>query len=435
MTAAALALPTLSRTHDAYVYPLLRSAGLAGAWNLFTHRLSQPGRWVLLTTAAFFGYGTSSLELQAYVPLSYATALWLLAFFGMLFARPRVALCVRHSDRVCAGETLPVDVEVKAERSTRHGEIAILPHRLPAGIDAVPEEGVALPALKSGEKTRVQVGLRCDRRGLYRLRGFRAETDYPFGLLVALRAFANESTLTVYPRFTPLLRLDIPSGRRYHPGGVALASVRGDSLEFMGNREYRVGDNIRDIDWRATARLNLPIVREYREEFFHRVAVILDTHVPETGRSEHQQRAGDFERAVSVCAAVGDYMAQQEYLVDIFAAGSSLYHLTAGRSLAYLDQILDILAAVDSNPVEPFEVLEPEVMENLAQITTVVCVFLDWTESRRAFVHRLAGQGAAVKVIIVRDNQCTIPPGDDPDLLGRPAMVDATAFEAGIDEL
>ncbi len=48
-------------------------------------------------------------------------------------------------------------------------------------------------------------------------------------------------------------------------------------------------------------------------------------------------------------------MARQEYLVDIFAAGPDLYHLMAGRSLAYLDQILDILASVDGSEEEPFD--------------------------------------------------------------------------------
>ena len=53
----------------------------------------------------------------------------------------------------------------------------------------------------------------------------------------------------------------VPSGRRYQPGGIAMASKLGDSFEFIGNREYRDGDNLRDMDWRATARLSRPIVR------------------------------------------------------------------------------------------------------------------------------------------------------------------------------
>ena len=57
-------------------------------------------------------------------------------------------------------------------------------------------------------------------------------------------------------------------------------------------------------------------------------------------RAEATLARESFERAVSVAASVADFMARQEYLVDLFAAGPNLYHLTAGRSLAYLDQIL-----------------------------------------------------------------------------------------------
>ena len=81
-----------------------------------------------------------------------------------------------------------------------------------------------------------------------------------------------------------------------------------------------------------------------------RAAVILDTHVPGGLGRAAQERRDAFERAVSVAAAVSDFMARQDYLVDIFAAGPNLYHLTAGRSLAYLDQILDILACVNASP-------------------------------------------------------------------------------------
>src|SRR5207302_1786452 len=158
-------------------------------------------------------------------------------------------------------------------------------------------------------------GLQCARRGLYGLNGYRVDSDFPFGLLSASRKFRESRPLTVYPRFTPLERFHIPVGRSYQPGGVALASIVGESTEFVGNREFREGASVRHIDWRAPARHDKPIVREYREEYFVRVAVILDTHIPARAPAG---RRDDFERAVSVCAAVSDYIARQEYLVDIF---------------------------------------------------------------------------------------------------------------------
>lgn len=437
-------LPSFAGTEEIYPESIFRSFVVRCVWRLYTQRLTQAGRWFLWPTLIFTSYGSTSLFLQAFAFFAYAFGLWAAAFLCMWLWRPRVLCQARHAERVCAGETLPVEIEVEQQGGAGQASLAVLPHRLPRGISAAPEEGVALPPLARGQKARVELGLACPRRGVYRLRGFRVETSFPLGLLRAHQIVAQERPLVVYPRFAPLARLRIPAGRRLQPGGVALASNVGDSFEYVGNRDYRDGDNVRDIDWRATARLNKPIVREYREEYFLRVAVILDTHVPRGRRSAERGglgvggatgRSAAFERAVSLCAAVSDHMARQDYLVDIFAAGPNLYHLTAGRSLAYLDQILDILACVEANPEEPFAAIEPELMENLSRITSVVCVFLDWNAARQEFVHRLREHGAGLKVIVVRDTPCTLDPAGDSGLLGAIPVIDRASFEAGVEEL
>lgn len=422
--------PSLSAAKDVEAHPLLRGPLSKRLWGFYTQRLTRGGRWFLWPTLLFAVYGGVSLQLQNYVPLCYLMGVWAAALLAAPLFRPRVRLVVRQADRVCAGETILADVEIEQTGRLGGFDLTVLPHRLPPAVDAVPEEGVAAAMPRRGTPRRIQVGLRCNRRGIYRLRGWRVESDFPLGLLRSGRVFAEERSLTVYPRFTPLGKLQLPAGRRYHPGGVALASNLGESLEFIGDREYREGDNVRDIDWRATARLNRPIVREYRDEYFMRVAVILDTHVP----GEKDPQAGEaFERAVSVSAAVADFMARQDYLVDLFAAGPNLHHLTAGRSLAYLDQILDILACVEAKKEEPFQTIEPALMEHLAKITTVICIFLDWNTARQNFVHRLIGQGAGVKVILVRDRPCSLEA--DGEFAGESPVVTQQLFEAGLVEL
>jgi uncharacterized protein (DUF58 family) len=405
-------------------------------WRIYAQRLTVAGRWLLLATAVFVGYGGTSLQLQGYVLATYAVALWFVAGVAMLMYRPRVKLTVQMSSRVCAGETLPVDLEIEQRGRMRGADLVVLPHRLPAAVDAAPDGGVALPDLPQGARTRVRLGLKCARRGSYTLRGFRVESGFPFGILRSRRTFYEERALLVYPKFSPLARLALPTGRRYQPGGVALASELGESFEYLGNREFREGDNVRDIDWRATARVGRPIVREWVEEYMLRVAVILDTHVPEgLSRKEIERRREAFERAVSVAASVSDYMARQDYLVDLFAAGPNLYHLTAGRSLAYLDQILDILACVDESGEEPFGVIEPQIAELLARISTVICVFLDWDDARREFVHRMRAAGAAVKVIILRDGPCIIDPAAEAETLGATAVLSCAEYDRGVEEL
>lgn len=421
-------LSAFTASKDITEHPLFQGKIFPWLWRVYTQRLSPAGRWFWWTTMIFMSIGSISLDLQLYVPFVYAFALWIVAAIAAGLSRPQVSLTLRYGERVCAGETLPLEIQVTQTGRRTGVNLYVLPNRLPLVIDAVPTGGIPLPMLRQGQTAQVRLGLHCRRRGAYRLHGVRVETDFPLGIFVAQRLFLEDRRLLVSPRFTPMARLDIPQGRRYHPGGVALASTLGDSFEFIGNRDYREGDNVRDIDWRATARLNAPVVREWREEYFLRVGVVLDTFLV---RGAGEWKRQDFERAVSVCAAVSDFMARQEYLVDLFAAGPDLYHLTAGRSLAYLDQILDILACVESSPVEPFETLQPEIAEHLSQINTIVCVFLDWNEARRAFVEHLSAEGAGVKVIIIRDAPPSLAPISETDI----TLLTRAQVDAGLEEL
>lgn len=419
-------------TKDISYHPLFRGMISKYVWKLLTVTITRTGRWFLAATLLFGAAASISLQVQPYVLLAYAFGIWFIATSFHLCSRPRVKLTARHSDRVCVGETLPVDVEVVHTGRRTLWDLTVLPHGLPPAVDAMPGDGVHIDRLDPRERTRVRLGLRCRSRGMHRLRGYRAESDFPLGLLRSYTIQRVPQTLLVYPRFHALGRLAIPTGRRFHPGGVALASNLGESFEFLGNREYQEGDNVRDIDWRATARLSNTIIREYREEYYLRVGIVLDTFV--TG-DRGGERTQDFERAVSMAAAVGDYMSRQDYIVDIFAAGPDLYHLTAGRSLAYLDQILDILAVVDQSHREPFETLEPAILENLSKITTLICVFLDWNPARQAFVERMALAGAGIKVIVVRDSACTDDPSNSVSLTGPIPVIGRRDFDAGIEEM
>lgn len=377
-------------------------------WRVWMLRFTPAGRAFLWPTLAFAGYAQfSSLEYQDLALPVYAVGFWAVALTAGFVFRPRVRLAAEHSDRVRAGESLPVRLTVEQTGRLPGLDQYVLFHRPPAGLEPELATGVALPPLARGGSAEAVLRLRCARRGSYRLGGYRVQTDFPFGLVNIFRAFPEPRTLTVYPAFERLDGLDIPGGRTLQPGGVALAAVVGESTEFVGNREYRNGDPVRNIDWRASARLGRPIVREYREEYFVRVAVILDTQVARPRRSGGRE---DFERAVSLAAAVSDYIARQDHLIDLFAAGPKLYHLTAGRSLAYLDQILDILACVDPGPEEPFEQIEPELLENLSQITAVIGIFLDWNPARRELADKLRRQGVGVRVFVVREGPCTLEP-------------------------
>jgi uncharacterized protein (DUF58 family) len=424
-------LPPLSAftpTKDIRYHPLFQGLLFPWVWRVWTQRFTRAGHYFAAATLFFLAFSSVSLDQQFYVPLAYAAGLWTVALVSMWLGRPRVKLTTTQADRIRAGETLMVEIEVTVGKQREIG-LFVLPDRLPPAVDAVPDNGAELPNLPPGETARVRLGLACRKRGVYQLRGFRVETAFPLGLMVAQQMFTEPRTLRVFPRFTTLARMDTPHGRRYQPGGTESAFHLGDSFEFIGSREYREGDPIRSIDWRATARLQRPVVREYQEEFLQRTAVILDTYAPmPPGLSPPPA----FESAVSLTAAISDFLARSEYAIELFSAGPTLHTLAAGLGVSPLDGMLDLLAEVKAKTQQnadlDWDALEQNLSAPFSQITLIVCVFQDWDTARQGFVERLREYGASLKVVIVRDTPCTLPPGDFTRLT-------SAEIEAGVDEI
>jgi hypothetical protein len=152
------------------------------------------------------------------------------------------------------------------------------------------------------------VTLTARRRGRYELRAPTLRLTDPLRLATGLSVAASPQTLLVYPRFFRMDAFPVPLGRRYQPGGIPLSSNTGDAIEFVGTRDYREGDAIRNIHWRSWARRGQPVVKEYQEEYFSRVALILDTFMPArpgpadgAGRDDRggQQAEDDHERPLN----------------------------------------------------------------------------------------------------------------------------------------
>ena len=221
--------------------------------------------------------------------------------------------------------------------------------------------------------------------------------------------------------------LPLPMGRRYQPGGIPLASEVGESLEFIGTREYREGDALRKIHWRSWARLGRPIVKEYQEEYFSRIALVLDTFLPGRARPHERQR---LEAAISLLASVAGHFSRSEEVVDILAAGPDLYEVSTGRSLGYLDDVLDVLACLEPSPAPPFESIGPPLFARLERLTTVVAVMLEWDDAREAFLRRVRAMGVAVRVLLVQEGETRKPWASVSTDLGEVVLTTPAQVEA-----
>ncbi|MCP4390734.1 MAG: DUF58 domain-containing protein, partial [Gammaproteobacteria bacterium] len=89
--------------------------------------------------------------------------------------------------------------------------------------------------------------------------------------------YADSQQSKIYPNYKPLFRSSfIGSEQLYADLGLQLRQRRGEGTDFHQLRDFRVGDSLRQVDWRATARFQKPISREYQEERDQQVVFLLD---------------------------------------------------------------------------------------------------------------------------------------------------------------
>lgn len=383
---------------------------------LYHERLTTRGRYALWLSLIVGFVGLDTEQALGYILFAIAAGPLLVALLPALRPRPRVRLEGDLPARLTARRSVPVVMRVSADGARPSGSLVAgwgWGGRETAGLSFEPSE--CFLDAGPGRPGEARLEVRAERRGRFLLPSFGIGRTDPLGLLSTARASEPSRVVLAYPRFFTLDDLDLPAGRRYQPGGIPLASNLGDSTEFVGTREFREGDPLRRIHWRSWARRGKPVVKEYHEEYFSRVALVLDTYLRRRPRPVERE---SFEAAISVLASIADHMSRSEEVVDIFAAGPDLYEVSAGRSLGYLDNVLDVLACLEPCHDPPFEVLGPRLDERLAQLTTVVAVVLDWDERREAFLRRIRSMGVAVRTFVVHEGPTRLPFEAMGDVLG-----------------
>ncbi|MGH7940751.1 MAG: DUF58 domain-containing protein, partial [Limisphaerales bacterium] len=255
-------------------------------------------------------------------------------------------------------------------------------------------ENAVVPSIPPNGEVDVQIAVTPLRRGLFRFDAVTLARTDPLGLFRAFTRLRAPDTILILPKRYPLPPIVLPGATRFQQGGVALASNVGQSDEFISLREYRRGDPIRRIHWRSWARTGKPIVREFEDEFFSRYALVLDTFSDEP-------YSEPFEEAVSLASSFACSIRTQESLLDLLFVGPQAYCFTAGRGLAHVDQMLEVLASVRVCADKPFEALETLTLNHAAAVSGCICVFLAWDPARRRFVEKLKALGVPVRAVVV----------------------------------
>jgi len=139
------------------------------------------------------------------------------------------------------------------------------------------------------------------RRGRYTFTAFRVSTKFPFALFRKSRRVERAAEVIVFPQLQPVGR---PDPRLSALVGEEARGRAGRRGEFAALREFREGDDPRDIHWGSTARKGRAMVREYEDESARRVSIFLDNALPGGEACRDEALLEGLERAVSLAASL-----------------------------------------------------------------------------------------------------------------------------------
>lgn len=205
--------------------------------------------------------------------------------------------------------------------------------------------------LAPGESRRVQTRLTPRRRGDLAADRVTLRATGPLRLAARQTSRATPGRVRVLPEFRSRRHLPSRLARLRELDGRSAVQVRGPGTEFDSLRGYVRGDDVRAIDWRATARRTDLVVRTWRPERDRRVLLVLDVSRLSAARLDEGTRLEAQIEAALLLAALATRAGDQVELVAVDRGVRA--RVTGERGPALLAAIADATVPLTPALVEP----------------------------------------------------------------------------------
>jgi len=202
--------------------------------------------------------------------------------------------------------------------------------------------------LQPGQHSVVTYRLRPLKRGHFSFEHCEINLPGPLGLWTDKRVLSLTDHSRVYPDFARLYGGQLLAVDNWLSQlGVRQRQRRGLGLEFHQLREFREGDSLRQIDWKATARQRTPIAREYQDERDQQIIFMLDC-----GRRMRSQddELSHFDHALNACLLLSYVALRQGDAVGFstFASDTPRY-LAPVKGTGQLNTLLNTVYDLNSS--------------------------------------------------------------------------------------
>jgi len=295
--------------------------------------------WSMLGIAVAFGFATS-VQWQL---VGIALAVLLLLDLALLWRAPTPQVERRLADTWPIGIERPVTLSLE----TPQGMTLDVFDLHPGGwsMQGLPRR----LRLKRGEIASLDYQLRAKARGDFRFDGVQLRLHSPLRLWWQSRVAGEVQDVRVFPNFAPLAKFAMFSAdQASRLVGAHLRRRRGEGTDFHQMREYRIGDSLRQIDWKATARARRLISREYQDEKNQQLVLLLDTGrrlLARDGELAH------FDHVLDAALVVAYLALRQGDAVGLLASGGADAWVPPRRGVGAIDELLRATYALQPQPV------------------------------------------------------------------------------------
>ncbi len=335
--------------------------------------------------------------------VGFALLAWVSACIAVgYFWRPRLSVEAQMPARVECGSRFVTRYTV-TNRGRRTARDLVIDTLIYSDWLSLRRQRVELGELLPGETETVSGSGHALTRGVFTLPALRYDSGFPCGFWRWGHTGTAERTLSVFPRYTRLEALDIPLGNLHRQDLSNARELAREALEFHGCREFRDGDALRHVHPRSSARVGVPVVKEFQAEGRSRTAILVDTRDGGlAGRLRADlHREDPLEAALSLAAAIIDSLSATDRVLELLVAGPEVYRFRSAGRVGYLEEVLDILAAVEPSRGDPLDRLEPLLFEEIRAIQSVCLILTGWDARREALVREIGVWEIGMKVVLV----------------------------------
>ena len=201
-----------------------------------------------------------------------------------------------------------------------------------------------------GERRAIATTLTPFRRGERRAAQVTIRSFGPLGLLARQATIDLPGAIRVLPPFTSRKHLPSRLARLRELDGRASVMIRGQGTEFDSLREYVRGDDVRSIDWRATARRQDLVVRTWRPERDRRVVIVIDSGRTSAARIANEPRIDTAFESSLLLAALATRAGDRIDLVVYDRRVRGRVHGATGPEL--LSRMVNAMAPIEPELIE-----------------------------------------------------------------------------------